>query len=1103
MCGIAAIFNYRTGEPIDRTELTAIRDAMTARGPDGSGTWCSADGHIGLGHRRLSIIDLSPTGAQPMKSQDGALVVTFNGEIYNYRELRAELEAKGRRFSSQSDTEILLHLYQLDGDGMLQKLRGMYAFAIWDERKKGLFMARDPFGIKPLYYSDDGKAIRVASQVKALLAGKRVDTAPDPAGHVGFFLWGHVPGPYTLHRGIRSLPAGTTLWVGQNGERRERTFCSITEILRSAEPSVGRSKIEDGRRAPHPGPLPRAERETLNSQPSTLNDSLRDSVAHHLIADVPVGVFLSSGLDSTTLAALAAEQGGRLRTVTLGFEEYRGTPYDETPLAETVAAQYGAQHQTIWVSRADFRAHVERLFHAMDQPSTDGVNTYFVSLAAAQTSLKVALSGLGGDELFGGYPSFKQLPRSVRALGSLGTSGIFGKSLRIVCAPVVKHFTSPKYAGLFEYGGTYGGAYLLRRGMFMPWELPEILDPDLVRQGWSELQPLLRLEESLDGLRSPHARVSCLESCWYMRNQLLRDSDWAGMAHSLEIRVPLVDVTLLRALAPSLTCAAPPTKLDLARTPRCPLPAAVLARPKTGFLIPVREWLLEEKEKAESRKQKWEIANRKSQIGNQQSAGRGLRGWAKEVYQRFAGPDLLVLGKRSRSLPINPQPQPRLLLSGSTLNSQPSPIPAPRSPSDGYRSPHSALPGSVSQRFSVSGFLPKRILVFRIGQLGDTIIALPAMWAVRKHFPDASLTLLCDRHPGKRHVLAADLLKRAGLFNRFESYVVDETTTGKLLRAQRMLRLMLKLRRRRFDALVYLAPSNRTPDQVARDRKFFAAAGIRDFIGTSGFSEAPAKTPDQPLAAMPSEADLLLARLAVDGIAVPQAGHGSLELKLGDAENCEVDDWLARQSAEHGGRRTEDEKHWAVGGSISSDLRSPVSDLRPWIGIGPGSKMPAKRWPEERFGQVVRELIERHDFWPVVFGGAEDAALAGRLLRMWGRGYNAAGALSVRGAAAALKRCVLFFGNDTGTMHLAAAVRTPCVAVFSARAHPGLWYPYGVEHRVLRSEIDCEGCGLMECLERRNECLSRIQTNDVVQACEDLMRREDRESEILPGEVAR
>ncbi|MDW8309380.1 MAG: asparagine synthase (glutamine-hydrolyzing), partial [Verrucomicrobiales bacterium] len=570
MCGIAAILAYDPGAPpVEEGELVRMRECMSARGPDGAGLWTDPRRRVGLAHRRLAIIDLSPLGAQPMHVPERALAIVFNGEIYNYRELRAGLESRGHRFVSTSDTEVLLRLYAEHGEAMLPMLRGMFAFALWDGQKRGLLLARDPFGIKPLYVADDGKTLRAASQVKALLAGGQVSRRPDPAGHVGFFLWGHVPEPHTLFQGIRSLPAGTTLWCEEAGRRREQTFCSIPDVLREATGRVGHE-------------LP------------DWAEALRDSVRQHLVADVPVGVFLSSGVDSATVTTLASEQGGDLRTVTLGFEEFRGTPNDETPLAERLARELGTKHQTVRVTRRDFEAHVERLFDAMDQPSINGVNTYFVSFAAAQASLKVALSGLGGDELFGGYPSFRKIPQAVRTLRwfDVATVQRVGRLFRLVMAPVLKHVTSPKYAGLLEYGGRSSSAYLLHRCLFMPWELPNLLDADMVRAGWRELEPLARLEMTVAGLASAHARVSALELCWYMRNQLLRDSDWASMAHSVEIRVPYVDVPLLRALAPRLVGLAPPTKRDLAGVPSRPLPSEILNRPKTGFQIPVREWLM-------------------------------------------------------------------------------------------------------------------------------------------------------------------------------------------------------------------------------------------------------------------------------------------------------------------------------------------------------------------------------------------------------------------------------------------------------------------------------------------------------------------------------
>ena len=592
MCGVAGIFAYhRSAPPVDQEELLRIREAMARRGPDGAGLWISPDKCAGLAHRRLAIIDLSETGAQPMSTADGRFHITFNGEIYNYRELRVQLEARGCRFHSTSDTEVLLHLYAERGADMVNALRGMYAFGLYDAFARTLFLARDPFGIKPLYYADGGGSFRFASQVKALLKGGRVDTSPAPAGHVGFYLWGHLPDPHTLYKGIRALQAGTTMLVDAGGGREPKTHFSIAAEFASAN-------------ALAPGLSPQASRERLHA-------ALKDSVRHHLVADVPVGVFLSSGLDSTTITALAAEAGvPDLRTITLGFDEYRGTPDDETPLASLVAQSYGASHMVQWVSRDDFAAQMDEMLEAMDQPSIDGVNTYFVSRAAAAAGMKVALSGVGGDELFGGYPSFRDLPLMTGSLGVMQRFPRIGRGFRRLSAPLLKRFTSPKYAGLFEYGGSYAGAYLLRRGLYMPWELPEFLDGELVREGWDELQTLLRLEDTVRGVDPKLQKVSALELSWYMRNQLLRDSDWAGMAHSLEIRVPLVDVELFRAVAP-LIRSGQATKHAMAQTPSRPLPDRVMNRRKTGFSIPVRDWL--------------------KPPGAAGSLPRGLRDWARRI----------------------------------------------------------------------------------------------------------------------------------------------------------------------------------------------------------------------------------------------------------------------------------------------------------------------------------------------------------------------------------------------------------------------------------------------------------------------------------------
>ncbi|CAA7622632.1 Asparagine synthetase [Magnetospirillum sp. LM-5] len=580
MCGLAAILaGTGASHPVDAAELVRIRDAMTARGPDGQGLWLSADGRVGLAHRRLAIIDLSPAGAQPMVSTCGGIRIVFNGEIYNYRALRAELEAEGVGFRSHTDTEVILALYRRDGIAMLKRLRGMFAIALWDEARQGMLLARDPFGIKPLYVADDGHTLRAASQVKALLAGGAVDTRPDPAGHVGFFLWGHVPEPHTLYDRIKPLAAGSWMWAGSDGTRRHGQFFDLREELRCPAAMAG----------------------------ANLREALLDSVRHHLEADVPVGVFLSSGLDSATLAACTRELTDTLpHTVTLGFQEFAGGPRDETPLAERIAAHYGTRHRTIHITAADFAANRERIIADMDQPSVDGVNTWFVARAARECGLKVALSGLGGDELFGGYDSFRQLPRLVATMAPLRHVSGLGRLVRRMTAPWIGRFASPKAAGLLEYGTSFGDAYLLRRGLHMPWELAGVMDPEMARIGWRDLQARAALAAAAD-IAGDRRKVSALEMGFYMRNQLLRDADWAGMAHSLEIRVPLVDVELFRTVVALAGNTHRPDKQDMAACSVPALPQAVLTRPKSGFFVPIAQWLGE----------------------------RTLKGWAARVYGAF------------------------------------------------------------------------------------------------------------------------------------------------------------------------------------------------------------------------------------------------------------------------------------------------------------------------------------------------------------------------------------------------------------------------------------------------------------------------------------
>jgi len=574
MCGLNGIFAFHSAANAPkRHELIATREHMAARGPDGIGEWWSDDRRCGLGFRRLAIQDLSERAAQPMISDDGSLVIVFNGEIYNAPELRSALIQAGCRFRTTSDTEVLLHLYATEGAGLVEQLRGMYAFAIWNSERHELFLARDPYGIKPLYTANDGWTFRFASQVKALLAGGGVSRDPEPGGVVGFHLFGSVPEPFTLYREIRALPAGHTQLIDAGGPREPRRFASLPATL------------ADGAR--HPS--------KADELPARVRTSVGDSVRAHLISDVEVGHFLSAGVDSGALLGLMRNAGqDKIRAITLGFDEFRNTPDDEVPLARQVAERYGAGHIVRRVNRREFDDDLPAIFEAMDQPSIDGINTWFVAKAAREAGLKVALSGLGGDELFAGYPSFIDLPRWRRRFGPLAAIPGMGTLSRLAIGTLAPGIArrQPKALGLLEFANNWSGLYLLRRGLFLPHELRRFLEPDFISEGMRRLKPLHLVGQALTPEPgSDVGRVCALESANYMRNQLLRDADWAGMAHGVEIRVPLVDYTLLREVAPALPTLTPGAgKAALALTPTPPLPDEITSRAKTGFGTPIGVW---------------------------------------------------------------------------------------------------------------------------------------------------------------------------------------------------------------------------------------------------------------------------------------------------------------------------------------------------------------------------------------------------------------------------------------------------------------------------------------------------------------------------------
>ena len=541
---------------------------MHTRGPDAEGLWTSAG--VVLGHRRLAILDLDARANQPMVSIDGRYTIVFNGEIYNFRELRRELEAEGVAFRTTSDTEVLLALFAREGERMLPRLRGMFAFAIWDTQSRELFLARDPCGIKPLYYTRTKDGLLFASQVKALLASGLVSAEREPAGLAGFYLWGSVPEPWTLFQDVFVLPAGHWLQVRAGVPESPVCWHDIRQHWQGE--GCGTSAYE------------------LQEQ---VRQAVTDSVRAHLVADVPVSVFLSGGIDSAVLAGLASGLGAQVEGITIGFDEFAGRHEDEVPVAAAIAAHYGLPHFVRRVSRAEFEQDIPCILDAMDQPSIDGVNTWFASKAAAERGYKVVLSGVGGDELFCGYSSFRQIPRTAvigRAIAAIpGARALLGAP----CAYLAKSLAKPKLAFVPAFMDSVEGAYFLRRSLFVPDELPALMGADMARQGLARLggsPPGMTQADARDGV----AAVGLLESTHYLRNQLLRDSDWAGMGHSLELRTPLVDAALLETLGPYVSgFAGGAGKAMLARSPGKPLPESIINRPKTGFSVPMAKWLSE------------------------------------------------------------------------------------------------------------------------------------------------------------------------------------------------------------------------------------------------------------------------------------------------------------------------------------------------------------------------------------------------------------------------------------------------------------------------------------------------------------------------------
>ncbi len=565
MCGIAGYLS-QTQSPSDRlAAVTHMNAAMVRRGPDGEGadTW----GEATLGMRRLAIFDPAH-GHQPMSTPDGRWHLVFNGAIYNFRALRTELEAAGRSFHTECDTEILLGAIAHWGEGCLNRLRGMFAFAAWNSQERTLLLARDPFGIKPLYvHSTTDGSLLFASELNALLASGRVPSAIDPQAASAYLDWLAVPAPQTIYRDVRSLrPGECAVW--RAGKLDVKTYWTLHDAYTANDIRPARSHAEFT---------------------SGLRVQLEDSVRAHAIADVPVGAFLSGGLDSTVLVALMAKLGGaRLKTFSLGFDD---AGYSEADAAAANARHLGTDHHASVLTGERVAGEIGTILAALDQPTGDGINTYYVSQAARAGGVTVALSGLGADELFGGYPSFRNVPRISRwlpawhALPGFVREAVLGRWER-------GDTRQRKLADTLRHSGSPAALALLQRRVFAESTRCSLLSADAM----CAYAP--HPEEAALATQLPDVDLfsitSAAELRGYMTDVLLRDSDAMSMSQSLELRVPFVDRPLVSWLARQPTAfkytPANP-KAALAFAVRDLLPPDLLTRPKRGFTLPFAQWM--------------------------------------------------------------------------------------------------------------------------------------------------------------------------------------------------------------------------------------------------------------------------------------------------------------------------------------------------------------------------------------------------------------------------------------------------------------------------------------------------------------------------------
>ncbi|NUN64320.1 asparagine synthase (glutamine-hydrolyzing) [Pseudanabaena biceps] len=578
MCGIAGFLSQSGNHQSDKY-VQLMQTSLQHRGPDDRGVYLSEDRTVALAHTRLSILDLSPNGHQPMSAANQRYWITFNGEIYNFLELRERLKGEGETFVSHTDTEVILKLYAKYKENCVKHLRGMFAFAIWDDHEKVCFIARDPLGIKPLYYCLRDSCLIFASELRAILSTGIISKQLSPIGLYSYFTNGSISEPWTIIDGIRSLEAGSYL-LWKEGRIQHKSYWQI-DFSASANFASNNQSIN------------------INQSIDKVRQALIDSVQHHFISDVPVGIFLSGGIDSTALVAIARQtQTNELRTYSVAFDE---EAWNEGNIARQVAREFGTVH-TEYVLTADIAKNLlPDYWRSLDQPTIDGFNTFCVAKIAHEDNMKVVLSGLGGDEIFGGYGTFQSVPQIFRRRQRLA----FVNAIASLLGRGLESFSnSPKYRRLGAFlskENSITNAYALARGVFSDHESYQLVKSYLGDNIGNQLRHEINLSLDSEKIVDQYQRfptnedqVSYLELSRYMRNQLLRDSDVMSMKWGLELRVPFVDSTLLSEIS-QIPAGIRLQKNKSLLTKAIPeIPDYIANRQKRGFTLPFEKWINKE-----------------------------------------------------------------------------------------------------------------------------------------------------------------------------------------------------------------------------------------------------------------------------------------------------------------------------------------------------------------------------------------------------------------------------------------------------------------------------------------------------------------------------